>query len=132
MFRVASSRSCCRRTRRSPGFVIVCPPARQCLLGAQNAHWAAEGSWTGEISMRMAKDAGATLIEIGHSDRREHFGETDRTVALKVAAAIAHGLIPLICVGEPAAVRDAGGAEDFVAHRCRVPSRSSRPPTPGR
>src|SRR6476619_6274088 len=84
------------------------------LLGAQNAHWAAEGSWTGEISMRMAKDAGATLIEIGHSDRREHFGETDRTVALKVAAAIAHGLIPLICVGEPSAVRDAGGAEDFV------------------
>ena len=48
------------------------------LLGAQNAHWAAEGSWTGEISMRMAKDAGATLIEIGHSDRREHFGETDQ------------------------------------------------------
>jgi triosephosphate isomerase len=84
------------------------------LLGAQNAHWGAEGSWTGEISMRMAKDAGATLIEIGHSDRREHFGETDRTVALKVAAAMAHGLIPLICVGEPSAVRDGGDAEDFV------------------
>jgi L-erythrulose 1-phosphate isomerase len=84
------------------------------LLGAQNAHWAAEGSWTGEISMRMAKDAGATLIEIGHSDRREHFGETDRTVALKVAAAIAHDLIPLICVGEPLAARDVGGAEEFV------------------
>jgi triosephosphate isomerase len=84
------------------------------LLGAQNAHWAAEGSWTGEISMRMAKDAGATLIEIGHSDRREHFGETDRVVALKVAAASAHHLIPLICVGEPLAVRNAGGAEDFV------------------
>jgi len=84
------------------------------LLGAQNAHWAVEGSWTGEISMRMAKDAGATLIEIGHSDRREHFGETDRIVALKVAAASAHHLIPLICVGEPLAVRDAGGAEDFV------------------
>ena len=84
------------------------------LIGAQNAHWAAEGSWTGEISMRMAKDVGATLIEIGHSDRREHFGETDRTVALKVAAAIAHDLIPLICVGEPLAVRDMGGAEEFV------------------
>jgi L-erythrulose 1-phosphate isomerase len=84
------------------------------LLGAQNAHWAPEGSWTGEISMRMAQDAGATLIEVGHSERREHFGETDRTVALKAAAAIAHGLIPLICVGEPLAVRDAGGAEDFV------------------
>src|SRR5258705_182698 len=84
------------------------------LLGAQNAHWAVEGSWTGEISMRMAKDAGATLMEIGHSERREYFGETDRTVAMKVAAAIAHGLIPLICVGEPRAVRDVGGAENFV------------------
>ncbi len=84
------------------------------LLGAQNAHWAAEGSWTGEISMRMAKDAGATLIEVGHSERREYFGETDRTVALKAAAAVAHGLIPLICVGEPMSVRQVGGAEDFV------------------
>jgi L-erythrulose 1-phosphate isomerase len=90
------------------------------LLGAQNAHWAAEGSWTGEISMRMAKDAGATLIEIGHSERREYFGETDRTVALKVAAAIAHSLIPLICVGEPRAVRDVGGAEDFVRVQVQI------------
>jgi len=90
------------------------------LLGAQNAHWAAEGSWTGEISMRMAKDAGATLMEIGHSERREYFGETDRTVAMKVAAAIAHGLIPLICVGEPRAVRDVGGAENFVRVQLQV------------
>jgi triosephosphate isomerase len=90
------------------------------LLGAQNAHWASEGSGTGEISMRMAKDAGATLIEIGHSERREHFGETDRTVALKVAAAIAHDLIPLICVGEPRAVRDVGGAQDFVRVQLQI------------
>jgi triosephosphate isomerase len=84
------------------------------LLAAQNAHWALEGAWTGEISMRMAKDAGATLIEIGHSERREHFGETDRTVALKTAAAVAHDLVPLICVGEPLGVRDVGGAGDLV------------------
>ena len=90
------------------------------LLGAQNAHWAHEGPWTGEISMRMAKDAGATLIEIGHSERREHFGETDRTVALKAAAAVAHGLIPLICVGEPLAVRDAGEAEGFVRVQVQI------------
>jgi L-erythrulose 1-phosphate isomerase len=90
------------------------------LLGAQNAHWASEGAWTGEISMRMAKDAGATLIEIGHSERREHFGETDRTVALKTAAAIAHGLIPLICVGEPLVVRDVGGAEGFVRTQLQI------------
>jgi L-erythrulose 1-phosphate isomerase len=90
------------------------------LLGAQNAHWADEGAWTGEISMRMAKDAGASLIEIGHSERREHFGETDRTVALKAAAAVAHGLIPLICVGEPLAVRGVGGAEDFVRVQLQI------------
>jgi triosephosphate isomerase len=90
------------------------------LLGAQNAHWAREGAWTGEISMRMAKDAGATLIEIGHSERREHFGETDRIVALKAAAAVAHGMIPLICVGEPLAVRDVGGAEDFVRVQLQI------------
>jgi triosephosphate isomerase len=90
------------------------------LIGAQNAHWAVEGAWTGEISMRMAKDAGATLIEIGHSERREHFGETDRTVALKTAAAVAHGLIPLICVGEPLSVRDVGGAEDFVRIQLQI------------
>jgi len=90
------------------------------LLGAQNAHWAPEGAWTGEISMRMAKDAGATLIEIGHSERREHFAETDRTVARKTAAAIAHDLIPLICVGEPLEVREVGGAEDFVAVQLQI------------
>lgn len=90
------------------------------LLGAQNAHWAGEGAWTGEISMRMAKDAGATLIEIGHSERRKHFGETDRTVAFKTAAAIAHGLIPLICVGEPLVVRDGGGAEGFVRIQLQI------------
>ncbi len=84
------------------------------LLGTQNAHWAPEGEGTGEISMRMAADAGATLVEIGHSERREHFGETDHTVSLKVAAALDHGLIPLLCVGEPRTVRDAGQAQEFV------------------
>lgn len=96
------------------------PPGSPILLGAQNAHWAEEGAWTGEISMRMAKDAGATLIEIGHSERREHFGETDRIVALKAVAAVAQGLIPLICVGEPLAVRDVGGAEDFVRLQLQI------------
>ena len=96
------------------------PTGSPILLGAQNAHWAEEGAWTGEISMRMAKDAGATLIEIGHSERREHFGETDRIVALKAAAAVAQGLIPLICVGEPLAVRDVGGAEDFVRLQLQI------------
>ena len=85
------------------------------LLGAQNAHWAPEGAWTGEISMAMAADAGATMVEMGHSERREFFAETDETVAAKAAAAVQHGLVPLICVGEPLAVRDAGQAENFIA-----------------
>ncbi len=87
------------------------------LLGAQNAHWDPEGEGTGEISMRMAADAGAALMEIGHSERREHFGETDDTVSLKVVAALNHGLIPLICVGELRAVRDAGQAQKFVTEQ---------------
>ncbi|MFI7704702.1 triose-phosphate isomerase [Nonomuraea sp. NPDC049480] len=84
-------------------------------IGAQNAHWAPAGAYTGEVSMGMVADAGATLVEIGHSERREHFGETDETVALKVEAAVAAGLTPLLCVGEPAGVRAAGGEIDWVA-----------------
>jgi triosephosphate isomerase len=100
------------RDRLSPGSGIV--------LGAQNAHWADEGAFTGEVSMRMARDAGAELVEIGHSERRSLFGETDETVAAKVQAALAHGLTPLVCVGEPRAVRDAGGAEAFVVAQVRA------------
>jgi triosephosphate isomerase len=96
------------------------PPGSPVLLGAQNAHWGPEGAGTGEVSMRMVADAGAVLVEMGHSERRASFGETDRTVALKAAAAIRHGLLPLVCVGEPLEVRDAGGAADFVAGQVRA------------
>jgi len=96
------------------------PPDSPIMLGAQNAHWGPEGAGTGEISMRMARDAGAVLVEMGHSERREQFGETDETVAAKAAAAVAAGLIPLICVGEPLAVRQAGDAEAFVAAQVRA------------
>jgi triosephosphate isomerase len=90
------------------------------MLGAQNAHWAHEGQGTGEVSMRMVRDAGAVVVEMGHSERRKHFGETDESVALKARAAVDHALIPLICVGEPAAVRAAGRAEQFVAAQVRA------------
>lgn len=90
-------------------------PSSRVLLGAQNAHWAPEGAGTGEVSMRMIKDAGAQVVEIGHSERREMFGESDQTVALKARAALDHGLIPLICVGEPLRVPRAGQAASFVA-----------------
>lgn len=96
------------------------PEGSPIRLGAQNAHWAAEGAGTGEVSMRMVADAGATLVEIGHSERRAEFGETDETVARKVAAALDHDLTPLVCVGEPRDVRDAGGAEQHVAGQVRA------------
>jgi triosephosphate isomerase len=90
------------------------------LIGAQNAHWGPEGAGTGEVSMRMVADAGASLVEMGHSERREAFGETDETVAAKAAAAVRAGLTPLVCVGEPLEVRRAGGASDFVAAQVRA------------
>ncbi len=87
------------------------------LLGAQNAHWEPEGAATGEVSMRMVKDAGAQIVEMGHSERRARFAETDDSVARKARAALDHGLIPLICLGEPRSARDAGRAESFVAEQ---------------
>jgi triosephosphate isomerase len=84
------------------------------LLGVQNAHWAESGAWTGEISMSMVADAGASLIEIGHAERRANFGETDRVVNLKVKSALANGLRPIVCVGEPEKVFEAGGATEYV------------------
>jgi len=103
------------------------PPASPILLGAQDAHWAAEGAWTGAVSMRMVKDAGATIVEIGHSERRSYFGETDEVVAWKARAAVDHGLVPLICVGEPLAVREAGDAARFVVAQARAATALLRP-----
>ena len=82
--------------------------------GAQNVHWEDEGAWTGELSVPQAADAGAGIVEIGHSERREHFGETDRTVRLKVRAALRHGLTPLVCCGESAEVFARGGSVTHV------------------
>jgi triosephosphate isomerase len=80
-------------------------------VGAQNMHWADEGQYTGEISPVMLKDCNLDLVELGHSERREHFGETDEGVGLKTEAALRHGLIPLVCIGETLAERDAGKAD---------------------
>src|ERR1700722_2975307 len=62
-------------------------------VGAQNMHWAPAGAWTGEISAPMLLDVGASLVEIGHSERRTHFGETDETVAARTIAVIDNGLL---------------------------------------
>jgi triosephosphate isomerase len=84
------------------------------LVGAQNMHWEDDGAWTGEVSAPMLKDCGATLVEIGHSERRRHFHETDETVARKVGTAVRHGLLPLVCVGETRQERDQGRADAVV------------------
>jgi L-erythrulose 1-phosphate isomerase len=84
-------------------------------VGAQNMHWADHGTWTGEISPPMLVECGMDLVELGHSERREHFGETDATVGLKVAAAVRHGLTPLICIGETLADRESGRADEVLA-----------------
>ena len=71
----------------------TCSPATSVKVGAQNMHWADEGAWTGEISPVMLRDCGLDIVELGHSERREYFGETDETAGSKVAAAVRHGLI---------------------------------------
>lgn len=88
-------------------------------VGAQNMHWADEGAWTGEISPVMLKDCDADMVELGHSERRAHFGETDETVGLKAEAAVRYGLIPLICIGETKVDRDAGHADAVLAAQVR-------------
>lgn len=88
--------------------------ATRAMVGAQTMHWADHGPWTGEISPLMLKDCGLDLVELGHSERRAHFAETDEAVGRKVEAAIRHGLIPLICVGETLAEREAGRAETVL------------------
>lgn len=88
-------------------------------VGAQNMHWADEGAWTGEVSPVMLKDCGLDLVELGHSERREHFGETDEAVGLKTEAAVRHGLVPLICIGETLADRESGRAAEVLARQVR-------------
>ncbi|KFB09322.1 Triosephosphate isomerase 2 [Nitratireductor basaltis] len=84
------------------------------LVGAQNMHWEPSGAWTGEVSAPMLADCGARIVELGHSERRTHFNETDDAVGRKVKAAIDHGLIPLICIGETAAQKLQGEADHVL------------------
>ena len=88
-------------------------------VGAQNMHWADNGAWTGEVSPMMLKDCNLDIVELGHSERREHFGETDETVGLKTEAAVRHGLIPLICIGETLKEREAGRAAQVLEAQVR-------------
>ena len=77
-------------------------------LGAQNLYWESQGAFTGEISAEMLADAGCSQVIIGHSERRQFFGETDETVNRKIKAAAAAGLLPVFCIGETEAQRESG------------------------
>lgn len=83
-------------------------------IGAQNLHWATEGAYTGEISGPMIKATGAGWVIIGHSERRQYFGETDDSVLKKIVAALAAGLKPIVCVGELLDQRESGATEDVL------------------
>jgi L-erythrulose 1-phosphate isomerase len=89
-------------------------------IGAQNMHWADQGAWTGEVSPPMVKDCGATLVEIGHSERRTFFNETDETVALKVEACVKHGLVALVCIGDTKDEHAAGYTTKALERQARA------------
>ncbi len=84
-------------------------------VAGQNCHWESSGAYTGEISVEMLKDAGCEYIIIGHSERREYFGETDEMVNKKAKKILAEGLVPIICCGESLEQREAGVTDYHIA-----------------
>lgn len=104
--------------------VAICPPftligamvaaAPGKAVGGQDCHGAASGAFTGSVAAPMLADAGASLVIVGHSERREGFGESDADVRAKAEAGLSAGLAVILCVGEPLEVRESGGAIDYV------------------
>ena len=86
-------------------------------IGAQNMHWEEKGAYTGEVSAPMLKSIGVEYVIIGHSERRQYFAETDETVNKKIKSALAHGLKPIVCVGETLEQREAGETETIVTNQ---------------
>lgn len=89
-------------------------------VGAQNIHWEAKGAFTGEISAEMLQEIGVEYVVIGHSERREYFGETDETVNKRTKAAIAAGIVPIVCCGESLETREAGTTNEFVGGQIKA------------
>src|ERR1700722_4264347 len=109
----------------APPFTVLAAIAAECeerrlTLAAQNVHAKSEGAFTGEISASMLFDSGCTWVIVGHSERRQHFGETDVTVADKVRAVYDGGLIPIVCVGETLDEREAGHTLDVVRRQVQA------------
>ena len=111
--------------------IVVCPPftalaaaaeAACCTnvaIGSQNIFWEEKGAFTGEIAPSMLVEAGCKYAVVGHSERRQYFGETDETVNKRVKAALKHQLIPILCVGESLAQREAGITQEVCATQTR-------------
>ena len=109
-----------------PVDVVLCPPftalhavsraigGTRIALGAQNLHWEKAGAFTGEIAAAQLLDAGCAHVIIGHSERRQFFGETDDTVSRRLGAALAAGLAPIVCVGETLDQRKTGRTEAVI------------------
>lgn len=87
-------------------------------VGAQNIYWEDAGAFTGEISAPIIKEAGATYVILGHSERRQFFGDTNETVNKKIKAALKHALLPIVCVGESLEEREAGKTMDVIKKQC--------------
>ncbi len=86
-------------------------------LAAQNAHWETKGAFTGEISIPMLEDVGCKMVLIGHSERRQYFGETDETVNRRIKAVLKSSLQPIVCIGETLAERESGNHHAIVAQQ---------------
>lgn len=122
---IADAQAIFAAAKDHPGVdVALCPPftligevvaaAPGAAVGGQDCHSAASGAFTGSVSAPMLADAGATLVIVGHSERREGCGESDADIRAKAEAGLAAGLSVILCVGEPRAVRESGGAIDYV------------------